>query len=65
MGDSFEDYLTSKKISAQDFKKAMPDEYERWAELHQAVHPSSFTAQKLYKINGLRRLYPMPKSSGT
>ena len=54
---NFLEYLSSKKIDALPFKKGEPSIYEEW-ELHfEEMHPKSFTAQKLYLINDIRRRF--------
>ncbi|ELR69745.1 hypothetical protein C900_04722 [Fulvivirga imtechensis AK7] len=54
----FQDYLYKKKIDSDAFKKAEPVQWQVWKEIFDQVHPDSFTAQKLYLINPLRRQYP-------
>lgn len=54
---SFEDYLHSKKIDADAFQKAEPDEFKSWKEVFEQVHPDSFTMQKLNLLNAVRRKY--------
>jgi len=50
-------YLQSKKIDPEKFKQALPDQYVEWLKLFEQVHPNSFTQQKLFLINDLRRTY--------
>jgi hypothetical protein len=54
---SFTDYLTEKKIDAQQFQQAEPIVYGEWAAIFEQVHPDSFTVQKKFLINALRRRY--------
>ncbi len=54
---TFEEYLTSKKIDSQAFCAAEPSLWSEWNGLFEAMSPASFTAQKLYLINPLRRKY--------
>lgn len=54
---NFEAYLSSKKIDSDAFKKAEPLLWDSWRKEFEQVHPNSFTAQKLYLINPLRRKY--------
>ncbi|MCU0419831.1 MAG: hypothetical protein MUC38_09250 [Cyclobacteriaceae bacterium] len=54
---SFEEYLTGKKIDAAAFRLAEPDWYAALEREFVHLHPNSFTAQKLYLINPLRRKY--------
>jgi len=55
----FEEYLKSKKIDAATFKEQAPEMWEEWLHLFQEVHPNSFTQQKLFLINPVRRKYPL------
>ncbi len=54
---NFEDYLISKKIDSQAFRTAEPDLWQEWNSLFDQMSPVSFTSQKLYLINPLRRKY--------
>lgn len=54
---SFEDYLKSKKIKLEDFKAAEPARFAEWQALFAEVHPDSFTAQKKFLLNPIRRKY--------
>lgn len=54
---SFTDYLTNKKIDARQFQQAEPAVYGEWAALFEQLHPDSFTGQKKFLINALRRRY--------
>lgn len=57
METDFEKYLKDKKISPEKFRAAEPERYQEF-ELHfSQMHPKSFTAQKLYLINKIRRMY--------
>lgn len=54
---TWEEYCIKKKINSELFRQAEP---LRWAELKaifEQVHPNSFTEQKKFIINDLRRLY--------
>jgi hypothetical protein len=53
----FEEYLKQKKIDASIFKKNDPGRFDEWQELFQTMHPESFTAQKKFLINDIRRRY--------
>jgi len=57
---TFTDYLISKKIDQEAFQKAEPVLFEIWKTEFEQMHPNSFTAQKLYLINPLRRKYTLP-----
>ena len=52
---NFEDYLISKKIDSATFRLAEPAVWESWKVEFEQMHPNSFTAQKLYLINPIRR----------
>jgi hypothetical protein len=54
---NFEEYLISKKIDSTAFLGAEPERWKTWRDEFEQVHPNSFTAQKLYLINPLRRKY--------
>ena len=57
METEFEKYLKDKKINPEMFKTSEPERYQEF-ELHfSQMHPKSFTAQKLYLINKIRRKY--------
>lgn len=62
---SFEEYLISKKIDSQAFRAAEPHFWNDWNRLFEAMSPASFTAQKLYLINPLRRKYLLKVSEAT
>jgi hypothetical protein len=56
---NFEAYLTSKKIDSAAFQKEEPELWVSWQKEFDLLHPNSFTAQKLYLINPVRRKYPL------
>jgi hypothetical protein len=56
---NFRDYLTSKKIDTEAFRRAEPALWATWDAEFAEMHPSSFTAQKLYLINPVRRKYTL------
>lgn len=58
---SFIDYLVKKKIDAKGFSQGQPDRFDEFQKLFSQVHPDSFTAQKLFLINSIRRTYPLKK----
>jgi hypothetical protein len=62
---TFEEYLQSKRIDSHKFKAAEPDRWEEWRSLFEALSPSSFTSQKLYLINGVRRKYLLQTPDST
>ena len=55
----FEAYLVSKKIDSVQFSNAEPNVWSTWKSEFEQIHPNSFTAQKLYLINPVRRKYPL------
>lgn len=55
----FKSFLESKKIDADGLKKAESALYQEWSELFSQVSPASFTSQKLFLINPIRRKYPL------
>jgi hypothetical protein len=59
---SFEDYLVDKKIDTNAFQSGEPDRWKEWNTIFTEVSPASFTAQKLYLINPIRRKYPLKVS---
>lgn len=54
----FDSYLKNKKIDPSLFQKAEPKLWHEFKTIFDQVHPDSFTAQKLFLINGIRRKYP-------
>lgn len=56
---TFEEYLASKKIDGVAFQAAEPDRWAEWKKLFEHVSPASFTSQKLYLINPVRRKYTL------
>lgn len=59
--ESFEEYLTKKNIDSTQFKSAESARYAEWSQLFEAMHPESFTAQKKFMINDIRRRYQLKK----
>ena len=55
----FEDYLVHKGINPDAFKEKDATLYKDWALLFSVTHPRSFTAQKLFLINQIRRKYTL------
>lgn len=53
----FTEYLISKRIDPDRYKKAEPDQFNKFKVEFDQMHPKSFTAQKLYLINQIRRTY--------
>ena len=56
---TFEEYCQKKKISIEEFIKSDPKLYQDLFTYFEQVHPESFTQQKKFLINPLRRLYPL------
>lgn len=54
---TFKEYLTGKKIDAGLFGKKEPSLYGKLKKDFDQMHPDSFTLQKLYLINPIRRKY--------
>jgi hypothetical protein len=53
----FIEYLTKKKIDSEAFRKEDLSRFQEWERLFYQVHPESFTAQKKFYINDIRRAY--------
>ncbi|WP_421875189.1 hypothetical protein [Marinoscillum sp.] len=54
-------YLISKKIDPDLMKSGDPERYKEFNKLFTQMHPDSFTSQKLFLINKLRRKYKLEK----
>lgn len=52
---NFEEYLVQKKIDGEAFRRKKPAQYAEWKALFEELHPESFTAQKKFLINNIRR----------
>lgn len=59
---SFEEYLISKKIDKSAFQLAEPDRFAEWSKLFNVSHPDSFTLQKKFLLNPIRRKYLLKES---
>lgn len=55
----FVEYLKQKKIDPVVFQKSDSLRYEEWQNEFATMHPESFTAQKKFLINNLRRRYTL------
>ncbi len=55
----FKTYLKQKRIDPKSFASAEMEEFMSLKKLYDQVHPNSFTAQKLFLINPLRRKFPL------
>lgn len=56
---TFEEYLSGKKIDLKAFEQAEKEAVINWRQEFEQMHPKSFTAQKLFLINGIRRRFPL------
>ncbi len=56
---TFEEYLSSKRIDSNLFFLKEKKLWASWKKEFEQIHPNSFTAQKLYLINPIRRKYPL------
>jgi len=54
---SFEAYCRKKKIDPDLFLQSEPVRYEEWKTIFEQVHPDSFTEQKKFLINPIRKKY--------
>jgi len=54
-------YLIGKKIDPDLLKKEEKELYDQFNLAFSQMHPDSFTAQKLFLINKLRRKYKLEK----
>jgi hypothetical protein len=53
----FEEYLNSKNIDSKAFMATEPEMWQQWASLFEQVHPNSFTEQKKFLLNSIRRRF--------
>jgi hypothetical protein len=58
----FKAYLTSKKIDPDAFQSAEPGLWESLRAEFEQMSPASFTMQKLFLINPIRRKYRLPQA---
>lgn len=56
---TWKEYLVSKKIDPDRFKSGNNRLFREMGLLFEQLHPDSFTAQKLYLINRIRRNYKL------
>lgn len=61
---TFEEFLRGKKIDPRQFQAHEPDLWALWQDDFAQQHPASFTAQKLYLINPMRRKYHLKPQEG-
>lgn len=55
----FDEYLAGKKIDAKQYQASESDQYLEFKGIFDQVHPDSFTQQKLFLINKIRRAFPL------
>lgn len=53
----FEEYLAQKKIDARQFYQLEPEQYAFWKREFDQMSPASFTVQKKFLLNDIRRKY--------
>ena len=56
---TFQEYCTSKKIDAEAFKTGNAEHYAELESIFNEVSPVSFTQQKKFLINKIRRTYQL------
>ncbi len=56
----FEQYLRLKKIDPARFSEAEPAVFADWKRLFEQMSADSFTAQKKFLLNAVRRNYLIP-----
>ncbi|MFC5408152.1 hypothetical protein ACFPMF_02435 [Larkinella bovis] len=54
---TFEEFLAGKKIDENQFRQNEPIRYHSWKAEFEQLHPESFTTQKKFLINEVRRKY--------
>lgn len=62
---TFKEYLSEKKIDSDKFYAAERDLFDSLEHIFMQMHPESFTAQKLFLINPLRRKYLLSQEPET
>jgi|TARA_B110000046_G_scaffold2223_1_gene2428 hypothetical protein len=55
-------YLISKKIDPSSFEHGDTPLYQEFERIFTKIHPASFTAQKLFLLNKLRRKFLYEKT---
>lgn len=58
----FKEYCIKKKIDPGLFKQAEPEKWQELKYIFDQVHPDSFTTQKKFLINDLRRNYQLKEA---
>lgn len=54
---TFSEYLISKNIDEESFSLQDAHTYSAWKNMFEQVHAASFTEQKKFKINQIRRKF--------
>ena len=54
---TFSEYLVSKNIDEESFATQDAQTYSSWKSMFEQVHAASFTEQKKFKINQIRRKF--------
>jgi hypothetical protein len=56
---TFDMFLASKLIDAEQFKESMPETYEKWKKLYESEGPVRFDQVMKFMFNPIRRSYPL------
>jgi hypothetical protein len=62
--NSFENYLETKNIDPQLFANRDPENFADLKSFFDQTGSTSFSQQKLFLVNPLRRLYPLKREEG-
>ena len=54
---TFDEYLVAKKIDREAFMKDMPEQFSEWQSAFELQHIESFTSQRKFSLNKIRRKY--------
>ena len=60
---TFEEFLIKKRINSSAFQSAEPAQWQEWKSLFEIISEVSFTSQKLYLINAIRRKFLLKNDS--
>lgn len=60
---TWEEYCIKKKIDSEAFKKSEPEKWQELKNIFEQVHPNSFTEQKKFLINDIRRNYHLKEEA--
>lgn len=58
----FQEYLSAKKIDSQSFETEAKKVFDEWQGHFEQMSSESFTAQKLFLINNIRRKFPLKEN---